>query len=68
MKATLRASEVPAIKEDAQAVYAGRALRGNIVKSKKEFLAYDERGKKLGKFPSAAEAMRAVLAAPATVS
>jgi hypothetical protein len=48
--------------ENGQAVYAGRQQLGNVVKSRGAFIAYNHKGKKVGKFPSALEASRAVLA------
>lgn len=50
-----------------QIVYSGREQRGSIIKSSKAYLAYDDRGRKIGKkYPTVAEAVRAVLAAPAS--
>jgi hypothetical protein len=52
-----------------QIVYSGRVQRGSIIKSNRAFIAYDQRGRKIGKkYPTAAEAMRAVLAAPASTT
>ena len=52
--------------EQGQIVYSGRVQRGSIIKSSKAYLAYDERGRKIGKkYPTAADAMRAVLAGTA---
>ena len=51
--------------ENGQIVYSGRVQRGSIIKSSRSYLAFDERGRKIGKkYPTAAEAMRAVLASP----
>ena len=54
--------------EGETAVYTGLQQRGNIVKSRGEFIGYNQAGRKVGKYATAAEAMRAVLAAPATAS
>jgi hypothetical protein len=53
--------------ENGQIVYSGREQRGAIIKSSRAYIAYDQKGRKIGKkYPTAAEAMRAVLSAPAS--
>jgi hypothetical protein len=54
--------------ENGYSVYRNREQLGNIVKTRGEFIAYNQRGKKVGKYRSALEASRAVLTSAAAES